>query len=172
MRNQAPTGTPIRALATTSRLNVTGTQAGAGPNVIALQRRSAVANAVQQMLQVAGRVGGIGQQIRVIAQNQEQNQTKAEDNLTQVQNRNAIVKFLIGPNYGAINNAQKLIQQNQQQIQQLNQLKSQVTSQADQQQLTQQISVLEQANQQLGNSLQQASQRFSLFGWLFRLINR
>ena len=172
LRNQAPTGTPIRALATTSRLNVTGTQAGAGPNVIALQRRSAVANAVQQMLQVAGRVGGIGQQIRVIAQNQEQNQTKAEDNLTQVQNRNAIVKFLIGPNYGAINNAQKLIQQNQQQIQQLNQLKSQVTSQADQQQLTQQISVLEQANQQLGNSLQQASQGFSLFGWLFRLINR
>ncbi|MDE2097236.1 MAG: hypothetical protein KGL39_08325 [Patescibacteria group bacterium] len=172
MRNLAPTGTPIRAGATTSRLNVTGTPAGAGPNSIALQRRSAVANAVQQMLQVADRTGGIGQQIRVIAQNQEQNQIKAEDNLTQVQSRNAVVKFLIGPNYGAINNAQKLIQQNQQQIQQLTQLKSQVTNQSDQQQLTQQIGVLEQANQQLGASLQQASQGFSLLGWLFGLINR
>ena len=57
-------------------------------------------------------------------------------------------------------------------IQQLTQLKSQVTNQSDQQQLTQQIGVLEQANQQLGASLQQASQGFSLLGWLFGLINR
>jgi len=132
------------------------------------QRRSQVANAVQEMLQVAERNGGIGQQVRTIAQNQNQNQEKIEASLQKVQSRSGFAKFFVGPNYGEINNAKKMLEQNREQIQQLNQIKNQLVNQGDQQQLTEQIQVLEQANLQIENSLGTAQKGFSLLGWMFR----
>ena len=147
-------------------------QEGSNATSTALQRRSEVANAVQQMLQVADRNGGIGQQVKTIAQTQTQNQDKLETSLQKAENRNGFVKFLIGPNYGEINNAQKLLAQNQEQIAQLTQLKNQLTNQSDAQILDQQIQVLEQTNLQIENSLQNAQGGFSLLGWMFRLFSK
>lgn len=134
------------------------------------QRRSQVANAVQQMLQMADREGGIGQQVRTIAQTQTQNQEKLETSLQKVQNRSGFAKFFIGPNYGEINNAQKLLQQNREQIASLNQIKTQLANEGDQQILAQQIQTLEQANLQIENSLNQSQKGFSLLGWMFKLF--
>jgi len=141
-------------------------------SAVAEQRRSQVANAVQQMLQVAERNGGIGQQVKTIAQAQIQNQEKLETSLQKVQSRSGFAKFFVGPNYGEINNAQKLLEQNREQIKQLNQLKTQLVNQGDAQTLTQQIQTLEQANLQIENSLQNAQKGFSLFGWMFRLFSK
>ncbi|MFA5360614.1 MAG: hypothetical protein WC320_01405 [Candidatus Paceibacterota bacterium] len=139
-------------------------------SVQAEQRRSQVANAVQEMLQVAERNGGIGQQVRTIAQNQNQNQEKIEASLQKVQSRSGFARFFIGPNYGEIKNAQKLLEQNREQIKQLNQIKNQLSNQGDMQILTQKIQVLEQTNLQIENFLQNAQKEFSLFGWIFRLF--
>ena len=134
------------------------------------QRRSQVANAVQAMLQIADRNGGIGQQVREIAQTQTQNQEKLEAGLAKVQSRSKLAKFFFGPNYGEIKNAEKLLTQNQEQIAQLNQLKAQVANEGDAQSLTEQIQVLEQANAEIQNSLDQSQQGFSLLGWAFKLF--
>lgn len=134
------------------------------------QRRSRVASAVQEMLQVADRNGGIGQQVRIIAQNQTQNQEKLETSLQKVQSRSGFAKFFIGPNYGEINNAKKILKQNREQIKQLNQVKSQFADQGDQQILTEQIQLLEQSNLEIENSLNVSEKGFSLFGWLFKLF--
>lgn len=136
------------------------------------QRRSQVANAVQEMLQVAERSGGIGEQIRTIAQNQNQNQEKIEDSLTKVQNRNTLARFVVGPNYGEINNAQKILEQNRQHIEQLNQIKNQIANQVDQQQLLEQIQLLEQSNLEVEGSLEDAQKGFSLLGWLFKVFSK
>ncbi len=141
-------------------------------SAVAEQRRSQVANAVQQMLQVAERNGRIGQQVKVIAQTQTQTQAKLEASLHKIQSRSGFVKFFIGPNYGEINNAQKLLEQNREQIKQLSQIKTQLSNPDDVQVLTQQIQVLEQVNLQIENSLQNAQKGFSLFGWLFRLFSQ
>jgi len=135
------------------------------------QRRSVVANAVQEMLQLADRTGGIGQQIRLIAQTQTQNQEKLEAGLLKVQNRNGFAKFLIGPNYGEINKAQKILEQNREQIQQLNQIKNQLTNKGYSKTLTEQTQTLEQTNLQVEESLGKAQKGFSLFGWMFRLFS-
>jgi hypothetical protein len=135
------------------------------------QRRSQVANAVQTMLQVADRSGGIGQQVRVIAQSQNQNQIKLEQNIEKIQSRSDLAKFFIGPNYGEIKNAQKTLEQNREQIKQLNQIQTQLTNQGDQQQLMEQIKILEQANLEIENSLIESQKGFSLFGWLNKLIS-
>jgi hypothetical protein len=134
------------------------------------QRRSQVANAVQEMLQVAERDSEMGQQIRIIAQNQNQNQEKIEDSLQKVQSRSGFVKLFIGQNYAEINNIKKMLMQNKEQIEQLNQIKNQLVNQDDQQQLNEQVQVLEQTNLQVGSSLEAAQKGFSLFGWMFRMF--
>lgn len=135
------------------------------------QRRSQVANAVQAMLQVADREGGIGQQVKVIAQNQNQNQVKLEQNIEKIQDRGGFAKFFIGPNYGEIKNAQKILEQNRLQIQQLNQIKNQLSNEGDQQQLAEQIKTLERVNREIETLLADAQEGFSLFGWLNKLIS-
>ena len=132
------------------------------------QRRSQVANATQEILNVAERNGGIGQQVRVIAQAQNQNQEKLETNLAKVKNRSGFMKFFIGANYGEINNAKKTLEQNRQQIQQLNEIKNQLTNQSEQQNLSQQIQVFEQVNSQMENLIDDSQKGFSLFGWMFK----
>ncbi len=139
-------------------------------SAVAQQRRSQVASAVQTMLQISERNGGIGQQIKTIAQAQTQNQEKLETSLAKVQSRSALAKFFLGPNYGEINNAEKTLEQNREQIKQLNQVKNMLANQGDQQQLTEQIKLLEQADLEIENSLGYAQQGASLFGWLNRLF--
>jgi hypothetical protein len=139
---------------------------------IAEQRRSQVANAVQEMLQVAERNGGIGQQVKTIAQTQTQNHEKLEMSLKEIQGRGGLAKFFVGPKYGEINNAKKMLEQNREQVKQLNQIKNQLTNQGDQQTLTQQIQTLTQANLEIENSLGTAQKGFSLLGWMFRLFSK
>ncbi len=136
------------------------------------QRRSQVANAVQEMLHVAERNSNLGQQIRVIAQSQNQNQEKVDANLERIQSRSRILRFFIGPDYNEISNANGILEQNREQIEQLNQIKNQITNQSDQQQLAEQIQVLEQANLQIEESLIPEQRKFSLFGWLFRSFSK
>lgn len=139
---------------------------------VAQQRRSKVASAVQEMLQVADRNGGIGQQVRAIAQEQGQNSVQAEDNLEKIQSRNSFVKFLIGPNYGEINKTEKILEQNREKIEQLNQVKNQLSNEGDHQMLTQQIQILEQASLEIENALKQSQEGVSLLGWMFRFFSK
>lgn len=133
--------------------------------------KSGVANAVHEMLQIAERNGGIGQQVRVIAQNQNQNQEKLQQSAEKIQERGGFMKFLVGPNYGEIKNAQSILEQNKEQIRQLNQIRTQLSNEGDQQQLEEQIKVLEQANESIASQLEQMDAGFSLFGWLNRIIS-
>ncbi|MDD5071341.1 MAG: hypothetical protein PHQ42_01255 [Patescibacteria group bacterium] len=145
---------------------------GADGPQMAEQRRSMVANAVQEMLQVAERNGGIGQQVKTIAQAQVQNQEKLEASLQKIQSRSGFAKFFVGPNYDEINNAKKILEQNREQIEQLNQTKNQLANQDDEQNLTRQIQTLEQASLEIKNSLETAQKGFSLLGWMFRLFSK
>jgi len=141
-------------------------------SVVAEQRKSQVANAVHEMLQVAERNGGIGEQVRTIAQAQNQNQEQLEISLEKVQKRNEFAKLFFGPDYEEINKAEQVLVQNREQIEQLNQLQNQLTNPEDQQVLTQQIQLLEQANLEIENSLNGEKGGFSLLGWMFKLFNK
>ncbi|KKP92870.1 MAG: hypothetical protein UR99_C0062G0002 [Candidatus Moranbacteria bacterium GW2011_GWD2_36_12] len=134
------------------------------------QGKSVVANAVQEILQIAQRNGGIGQQIRVIAQTQTQNQEKLEAGLKKVQDRSGLVKFLVGPQYSEINNTKKVLEQNREQLKNLNQIKNQLSNQSDQEKLKEQISLIEQSNLEIETTLNDSQKGVSLLGWAFRLF--
>ncbi len=139
---------------------------------VAEQRKSEVANAIQEILHVAEEDTEIGQQIKTIAQTQVQNQEQLEVSLQKAQNRNKIVKFFVGPDYEEINNAKKLLEQNREQIGQLNQVKNQIADQDDQQKLSEQIELFEKSNQEIEDSLNATQKGFSLFGWLIKLFEK
>lgn len=143
----------------------TGADSGNGQS-ISQQRRSQVAAAVQEMLQIADRDENLGQQIRTAAREQNQEQEKLETALQEVEKRSVFLKFLIGPNYGEINNAQKILEQNRQRVEQLSQIQTQLANEDDRQRLEQQIQILEQSNLTAEDSLKEAQKGFSLFGWL------
>ncbi len=134
------------------------------------ERRSLVANAVQEMLQVADRSGGIGQEIKTIAQTQTQNQEKLEAGLEKIKIRNGLIKLLVGPDYTEIDSAKKILEQNREQIKQLQEVKNKLVNQGDQQTLMQQIQNLEQINLEAENTLNSSQNGFSLFGWMFKLF--
>ena len=136
------------------------------------QRRSRVANAVQEMINVAERNEGIGSQIRVIAQNQNQNQEKIEESLQKVQGRNTFAKIFIGPNYGEINNARKTIEESKIQIENLEEMKSNIIDEEDLQIIEEQIENLKQYYSQTEELLKTSERGFSLFGWLNRMLSR
>jgi hypothetical protein len=162
-KNNEPTQIKNNEQEVNQEKNTTGSQ-------VAEQRRSEVASAVQEILQVAERDSGVGQQVKIIAQAQVQNQETLETSLQKVQSRSGFAKFFVGPDYGEINNAKKLLEQNREQIKQLDQAKNQFTDQDDQQKLTEQIQLFEQSNQEIENSLNTSQEGFSLFGWIFRLF--
>ena len=132
------------------------------------QRRSRVANAVQEMLAVADRNPGIGQQVRTIAQNQNQEQEEMEGALQTTKKRSGIVKFFIGPNYKELKKVEDRLENHKNRLEELKGLRAQLENSADAEVLTQQIQTMEQIGAELENEVNQEKQGISLFGWLFR----
>ena len=132
------------------------------------QRRSRVANAVQEMLAVAERNPGIGQQVRTIAQNQNQEQEEMENALEVTKKRSGVVKFFIGPNYKELKKVEDRIENHKNRLEELKGLRAQLENSADAEVLTQQIQIMEQIGAELENEVNEEKQGISLFGWLFR----
>ena len=137
---------------------------------ISEQKRSIVADTVQEIIKVADENTNVGQQIKIIAQTQDQNSEKVETNMQKIKSRNSFVKFFVGPKYGEIKKSQKLLEQNKEQIQELTQLGAQLSGKTDQQKISGQIKILEQENKQMETSLDEAKNGFNLFGWAFRIF--
>ncbi len=137
----------------------------------AIQRRSQVANAVSEMLKVADRNAGIGEQVRVMAQNQENNQEKIEAKLEKIQNRNKLVRFIFGPDNQEIKNARKLLQDNKDELTRLENVRSQLINVVDQEQVQEQIEKIKEASNQIEQDLNKSERVFSLFGWVRNIFS-
>jgi len=106
-------------------------------------RRSRVANAVKEMERVAENNRGIGDQVRVIARNQNRVQEEAETALQTAQKRSGFSKFFIGPNYGQLKTVEDRLENHTENLAELKELKDQVLSSTDQGSLDEQIQVME-----------------------------
>jgi hypothetical protein len=138
-------------------------------NQAAIQNMSIVAQKVQEMLQIRT-TGGIGEQVRQIAQEQNQAQTQIQDQLNKIDTRKGVLKSLLGPDYGALGNLEKQLEQNQLRVQQLEQLQNQLSNQVDITAVKEAIQALIQENTSLQELINNEEQTRSLFGWLFKLF--
>lgn len=135
-------------------------------------RRSRVANAVHEMLAVADRTGGLGEQIREIAKAHEQDAEEAEDALEEAEERGALAKFFIGPNYKKLNFVEEKLEEHNKRFSELDQLRAKLSSKLDSTLLETQLEAMEQVRSELRESLTEAKKGFSLFGWLNRWLSK
>ena len=136
----------------------------------AKENMSVVSQKVEELLTTEIAQGGIGEQVKQIAQEQKQAQNQIQTELGKVDTRSGLLKSLIGPNYQALKNMQKQMEQNQLRIQQLERLKNQLTNQGDIVIIQETIQALTDQNTSLQDRIALEERSGSLLGWLFKLF--
>ena len=143
---------------------------GRAAQVNLVERQSMVAKAVQGLLDLADMEMGIGEQIRVIAQEQNQKQEKVANEINAIQTRNKVKTFLFGTDYKSANELRGEIVSTENQINELNQIKEQILNENHKVILQEQVELLEQEQIKLQAFVDENESKFSLFGWLVKIF--
>ena len=135
-----------------------------------LSSSQGVSDAVHDLLAMPDRQGGIGQQVRVIAQAQNDAQQLISGQLKQLESRSNFVKRLIGADHKAIQALKQEQLQNQLRIESLEQLLTETKNQSEIDQIQLAIEALVAQNTELGVKISESESTPSLFGWMFRFF--
>jgi len=136
----------------------------------ATEHRSTVANFVQTLLKTASSTdGGIGAQVRVIAREQNQNNTTTVELIEKIQLRNKIKAFLIGSDYKNLGSLRSEMVKTRNRLEQLKRLTERTTSTID---FTEEIKNLEQEQNKIESFIKAQEGKFSLFGWLVKWFKK
>jgi DNA mismatch repair ATPase MutL len=130
--------------------------------------KSTVANFVQGLLEVADREAGIGEQVRIIAQQQNQSASTTIQAIQRIQTRSRMQTFLFGSDYKNLGMLRSEMVQTQNRLEQLNRLMENVQNEGDRTVLQNQIQALEQEQTRMANFIGEQGGQFSLFGWLIK----
>lgn len=137
----------------------------------AIQHMSVVAQSVKTLLET--RIsGGIGEQIREIAQQQNQSQEQIKQNLDDVESRPGWFKKLFGADKKTIRNLNEHIEKNQLRLEQLAEIQTQLSNQSDQQTVQLAVETLTGQNTALQQVLEEEEQIKGIFSWLTSLFGR
>jgi len=137
------------------------------------EHRSTVATFVQTLLNVADREQeGIGEEVRVVAQQQNETKDEVADAIDKIQNRSKIKTFLIGTDYRNLGALRSEMVQTRNRLEQLSRLLENIQSEEDKTELQNQIQTLEQEQQKIEDFIKAQEGKFSLFGWLVKLFNK
>ena len=131
-----------------------------------------VSDQVLELIETTGAKGGIGQQVKEIAQNQQKVQEKIQSSFYELKSRGSFVRLLVGSDKKLTQALEKMTEENQQTIEQLVELKNQTKNQADLDQLEETINLMISQNTSLQNKLAKEKQVNGLFGWFVNLFNR
>lgn len=134
--------------------------------------RSTVATFVQSLLNVADREqGGIGDQVRVIANEQNDIKDNVANEIDKIKNRSGLKTFFFGTNYKNIGQLRSEMVKTGNHIDQLNALLDQTTNAEDKINLQTQITALTQEQQKINDFVKANESKFSLLGWFVKLFN-
>jgi hypothetical protein len=131
-----------------------------------------VATFVQSLLAVADREDEIGQEVKVIAQHQNDIKNRTSDLINAVENRNEVKTFFIGTSYKNLGELRSQMVQTQNQIGQLKRLAEKAENEGDKTELQNQIQALELEQTNISNFITRNESKFSLFGWAVKLFRK
>lgn len=158
-------------LQTTQGQNINQVQNQKQIQVNAQIHESTVANFVQGLLEVADREGGIGEQVRTIAQQQNQSASTTIQAMERVQERNQMQVFFFGSDYKNLGAIRSEMIQTRNRLEQLNGLMVNIQNEEDKIKLQSQAQSLEQEQTRIESFIEGKEEQFSLFGWLVRWFN-
>ena len=135
--------------------------------------RSTVATFVQSLSNVANNEqGGIGDQVRVIANTQNDSKDNVANAIDKIKNRNGFKTFFIGTDYKNVGQLRSEMVKTGNQIDQLNRLLDRTTNVDNKATLQTQINALQLQQQKINDFLKANESKFSLFGWFVKLFNK
>ncbi len=136
------------------------------------EHRSTVSDFVHGLLEIADKEEGIGQEVRTIAEEQNQSATTTIQAMEEVKSKSKIATFLFGSDYKNLGTLRSEVAQTQNRLEQLNKLSENVKNEADKTQLQNQVQALTQEQTKINNFIQAQESTFSLFGWLVKLFSK
>lgn len=129
-----------------------------------------VSDQVHQLIETVGAKGGIGQEVKDIAQNQTKLQDEIKSDYTQLNSRGTMAKFFVGSDKKLIKSMEQKMEQNRLMIQQLEELKLQTKNAGDLQQLQETIDLMTYQNTSLQEKIDREGKINGMFGWLLNLF--
>jgi len=145
-------------------------QKGSTRSATAREHMSEVATRVELLFSERIEKEGIGEEVRLVAQEQQRAQEEIRVELGKIESRGKLTKSLLGPDYKALENMRKQLEQNQMRIQQLEELKNQLTNEGEVVAVEETIQALVEQNTSLEDRLLLEEQTKSLLGWLMKLF--
>lgn len=133
------------------------------------ENMSQVDTQVKLLLQVKT-MNEVGEQVKVVAQEQAQAQNKIQDQINKLESKSKLAKMLTGTDYGAVKNLKQQLEQNKARVMQLEQLLNQLANEGDIKTVQETILSLNQTNENLESMIKSEEQTKSLFGWLVKLF--
>ncbi|MCK4540211.1 hypothetical protein KAU09_03605 [Candidatus Parcubacteria bacterium] len=136
------------------------------------EHRSAVADFVQNLLDVADRqsLGGIGEQVREIARQQNASEDKVTPNLEKVKNKNKVRKFLFGTDFKKTKEIKKEMQEAKKRLNELEKTKDEVDNSADKAIIEEQIKSFQDNINNVLKDVEDEEKKFSIFGWAKKMF--
>jgi hypothetical protein len=131
-----------------------------------------VSDQVHKLIETTGAKGGIGQQVKEIAQSQTKLQDEIVSDVAKLNSRGTVSKFFIGSDKKLIQSMEQKMEQNRLMIKQLEELKLQAKNSGDLQQLQETIDLMTYQNTSLQNKIDKESKSNGMFGWLVNLFNK
>ncbi|MCX6781018.1 MAG: hypothetical protein NT003_02800 [Candidatus Magasanikbacteria bacterium] len=162
----------VHSTSTDKNENTTSTEEGDKGQFTSEEHRSSVANFVQSLLKVADREDGIGEEVRVIAQQQNDSSATSTAAMAKVESRGRIHTFILGTDFKSLGDLRSEMTTTQNHIDQLKKLESKMKTKVDKDELTKQISSLEDSQVKVNAFVTTHENKFSLFGWFVKLFSK
>lgn len=131
-----------------------------------------VSDKVLELIDTVGAKGGIGQQVKEIAQKQVKTQQEIKSDFTQLNSQGVAAKFFFGSDKKVIQSMEQKMEQNRLMIQELEELKLQTKNTSDIQQLQETIDLMIYQNTSLQSKVDKENKSNGIFGWLTNLFSR
>lgn len=147
------------------RGNATSTDAKATGQVNAEAHRSTVAAFVKSLLEVADREGGIGKEVREVAQSQQASASTTVTAIAKVESKGKWSTFFFGSDYTSLGELRNELVTTQNNIDKLKKLAGQSWYLFDKTELEAQIKTLEDSKAEITAFIDAHEDTFSLLGW-------
>jgi hypothetical protein len=139
---------------------------------VSAEHQSAVAKAIQAILAASATNVKIGEQIRVIAQQQNDTQAAVSDNVARIETESKVKTFLIGSDYKTIGALRSDLAKSKASIEQLKRTIEQTTDATLKATLLAEVKTLEIEQASIETFVEAKASSFSLFGWAVKLFSK
>jgi hypothetical protein len=146
------------------------TTAGGNGERMSEAHRSVVATFVKSLLADANRDGGIGEEVRAVAQSQNDSASTTADAIVKVENRSKVMSFLFGTDWKNLGAIRSEIAKGNGDMQRLESALNKTTDASVRADLTTQIATLKAEQDKVQAFVDAHANSFSLFGWFTKLF--